>query len=256
MAMEYFLIAACSFLASLLSFYSGFGLGTILMPIIAIFFPLPVAIALTAVVHLFHNLLKTGLLWKEVNWRIVVRFGGPAIVAAILGAWLLQKLSFLGSLTTYEFFGRREEISLLHLLIGGLLILFATLEAFPQKAIKMKSLFWGGAMSGFFGGLSGNQGAFRSLFLVNARLQTKTFIGTNAVIAVAVDIIRLIIYGFSFGFLLKSVSVSLWTVSVGGSLAGVCLGMIFLKKITITFIQKTIIFLLYLLGILLAMGII
>ena len=254
--MEYFLIAACSFLASLLAFYSGFGLGTILMPIIAIFFPLPVAIALTAVVHLFHNMFKAGLLWNEVDWRIVVRFGGSAIIAAMLGAWLLQKLAFRTPITIYEFFGRREDISLLNLLIGGLLILFATLEAFPQRAIKMKSLFWGGAMSGFFGGLSGNQGAFRSLFLVKANLQTKSFIGTNAAIAVAVDIIRLIIYGWSFGFLLKSISISLWTVSVGGSLAGVCLGMIFLKKVTITFIQKAIICLLYVLGILLAMGVI
>ncbi|MBS0615038.1 MAG: sulfite exporter TauE/SafE family protein [Verrucomicrobia bacterium] len=253
--MEYFLIATCAFLASLLAFYSGFGLGTLLMPVIAIFFPLPVAIALTAVVHLLHSALRTGLLWKEVNWNIVLRFGIPAVLAAIVGAWLLKKLAFLGPIGSYEWFGRRE-ISLLHLLIGGLLIAFATLELFPRKGYQMKSLFWGGVLSGFFGGFSGNQGAFRSLFLMNADLQMKSFIGTNALISVAVDGVRLIIYGLSFGMLLKNIQGSLWLSTMGGAIGGVGLGMLFLKKITLIHIQKVIIVLLYLFGILLALGII
>jgi len=37
---------------------SGFGLGTLLLPVFALFFPLPVAIAATALVHLANNFFK------------------------------------------------------------------------------------------------------------------------------------------------------------------------------------------------------
>ena len=56
--MEIILLCLAAFLASLLTFFSGFGLGTILMPVFALFFPLEMAIALTGVVHLLSNLFK------------------------------------------------------------------------------------------------------------------------------------------------------------------------------------------------------
>lgn len=53
----------------------------------------------------------------------------------------------------------------------------------------------GGVLSGFFGGLSGQQGAFRSAFLLHAGLDPQRFIATNAAIATLVDITRLVVYG-------------------------------------------------------------
>lgn len=46
-------------------------------------------------------------------------------------------------------------------------------------------------MSGFFGGLSGNQGAFRSAFLIKAGLSKDAYIATGVVAAVIVDLTRL-----------------------------------------------------------------
>jgi uncharacterized protein len=254
--MEYIIIAICAFLASLVTFYSGFGLGTILMPIVAIFFPLPIAISLTAVVHMLNNLLKAGLLLKNIDWKVAFQFGGAAILAAIPGAWLLQKLSFLPPLKKYTLFSISGEISILHLAIGILLIFIATAELFPNKFFKIKNLFLGGALSGFFGGLSGNQGAIRSIFLVHSSLSKEAFIGTNAAIAAAVDIIRLSVYGLSFGQLLTRINIPLLFTTMCGAVLGVCIGMFFLKQMTINIIQKIIICLLYFLGILLAVGII
>ncbi len=253
--MEYLLIAISAFLASLVTFYSGFGLATILMPIVAVFFPLPIAIGLTAVVHLVHSLLRTGLLWKAINWKIVVRFGIPALIAVIPGAFALQQLSQIAPLKEYTLFSIPAEVSILHLCIGLLLIMFATMEMFPHK-IRIKNLILGGALSGFFGGLSGNQGAIRSAFLVQAHMNKEAFIGTNAMIGIVVDIVRLVVYSFSFGQLLIHIDKTLLGTAVGGALAGVLLGMILLRKVTIDLIQKIIIGLLYLLGILLALGII
>lgn len=91
--MEIVLICLAAFLASLLTFFSGFGLGTILMPVFALFFPLEMAIALTGVVHLLNNFFKMCLLGKEANWRIVLKFGAPAVISALIGAQLLMSFS-------------------------------------------------------------------------------------------------------------------------------------------------------------------
>ena len=52
MLMEYVVIVIVALCVSMLTLFSGFGLGTLLMPALAIFFPVPVAIAATAIVHL------------------------------------------------------------------------------------------------------------------------------------------------------------------------------------------------------------
>lgn len=252
--MEYLIIALSALLASLLTFYSGFGLGTILMPVAALFVPLPLAIALTALVHLLHNLLKTALLWKAIDWQIVLRFGVAAAIASLPGALTLKALSGFDPLYTYSLFSVPAHISLLHIFIGLLLILFATLELFPQKIPKFKNLFLGGALSGFFGGLSGNQGAFRSAFLLHYSLSKESFIATNAVIASAVDSVRLGIYAISFSYLITPKGAPVLWAAAGGAMAGIFLGMLLLRKTTLSFIQTTIVCLLYLFGILLIAG--
>ena len=73
--MMLFIVSLCAFLASLLTLYSGFGLGTLLMPVIAIFFPVPIAIAITAFVHFMNNIFKLILLRKNIHWTVTFRFG-------------------------------------------------------------------------------------------------------------------------------------------------------------------------------------
>jgi uncharacterized protein len=84
-AMEYPVICSVAIIGSALTLFSGFGLGTLLMPAFALFFPLNVAVAGTAVVHLVNNLFKVLLVGRNANWRIVVRFAFPAAVFAALG---------------------------------------------------------------------------------------------------------------------------------------------------------------------------
>ena len=60
--MELAVISLVAFLTAILTFFSGFGLGTILMPVFAIFFPVDIAIALTGVVHFSNNLFKLSLI--------------------------------------------------------------------------------------------------------------------------------------------------------------------------------------------------
>lgn len=195
--MDYVLVCAVSLIAAALTLFSGFGLGTILTPVFALFFPVPVAISATAVVHLANNLFKLALVGRLAHGPTVLRFGVPAALAALAGAALLNVLSATAPLVTYEFGHRPHQITLVKLVIGVLILLFIAAEFSPRiSAVTFppRYLPWGGALSGFFGGLSGNQGALRSAFLVKCGLSKEAFIGTGVVSAVLVDAMRLPVY--------------------------------------------------------------
>jgi uncharacterized membrane protein YfcA len=188
--MEIFWICLTTFIVSGLTLFSGFGLGTILMPVVAIFLPVPIAIAITAVVHFMNKIFKLLLLWRHVDMRVLVVFGIPALLAAIPGALLLDYISELNPLATYMLLGNEHSIAPVKLVAGLLLIFFAVAEQVPflrNNTLRRFGLPVGGLLSGFFGGLTGQQGAFRSAFLVQDNLSEKAFIATNAAIAALVD---------------------------------------------------------------------
>jgi len=199
--MDYALIVVVAMVVSGLTLVSGFGLGTLLMPAFAVFFPVTTAIAATAVVHLANNFFKLYLVGAQADWPVVLRFSLPAALAAIFGAGALVYFSGMDPVASYEIFGREFEIIPVKLVIGVIIASFALLELTPllkRIAIPRKYLPVGGVISGFFGGLSGNQGAFRSAFLMKAGLQKEAFVATGVVSAVIVDSVRLGVYGASY----------------------------------------------------------
>lgn len=195
--MDLLVICVASLIASGLTLFSGFGLGTILTPVFVLFFPVATAVAMTAVVHLANNLFKLGLVGRDANWAVVKRFGLPAALAAVVGAALLSSVSTMAPWFAYELMGTIHEITPVKASIGVVIVVFALLElspAFARLAFPSRWLAVGGLVSGFFGGLSGNQGALRSAFLVKAGLSKEAYVGTNAVCAVIVDTLRLAVY--------------------------------------------------------------
>lgn len=258
--MEIVVICVVALFASLLTFFSGFGLGTILLPAFALFFPLDVAVALTAVVHFLNNVFKTGLIGKLANWQVVIRFGVFAAIAAVGGAILLEQLAQMEMvLSEYTISGHTFQITILNIVIGILLIFFALFDILPifQKIEFDKKMLWlGGTISGFFGGLSGHQGALRSAFLIRLNLGKETFVATGIIIACVVDISRMAVYftsGRDFHF---KENYQILLAAVLASFAGAYFGRQLLKKVTITFVQYLVSGLIILLGILLALGII
>ncbi|HEX9878388.1 MAG TPA: TSUP family transporter [Gammaproteobacteria bacterium] len=199
--MDYALITITALVVSGVTLFSGFGLGTVLMPAFAVFFPIPVAIGATAVVHLANNLFKVGLVGREADWRVVMRFSVPAAIAAVLGASALVLFAGFPLLGTYELLGRQHEVTAIRLVIGVLIVGFAVLElspTFATFAVPPQYLVVGGLLSGFFGGLSGNQGAFRSAFLIKSGLSKEAFVATGVMSAVIVDTVRVTVYGVSY----------------------------------------------------------
>jgi len=261
--LSYFVICLVALSVSALTLFSGFGLGTLLMPAFAIFFPLPVAIAATAVVHLANNIFKVVLVGKKADWKVVLRFALPAAIAAMLGAWLLNELSVLPPLLSYSLGNSVYEIDIIELVIGLLIIAFAFLDILPRFqniSFDRKYLPVGGILSGFFGGLSGIQGALRSAFLIKSGLDKEAFIGTGTVSAVIVDFARLIVYGISF-YTLKIATISedvygLVIAAIIAAFIGSLIGLRLVKKVTIRVIQLIVGVMLILVGIGIVSGLI
>jgi len=262
--MEYLLIAVVACGAALLTFFSGFGLGTILMPVFALFFPVEIAIALTAIVHLLNNLFKTTLIWKHIDLKTVALFAIPAAFMAILGAILLSLLSTDIVLLDYRIGEKVKEITLIKLVIAALLIIFALVEIdkrFHKYHFSREYLPLGGSISGFFGGLSGHQGALRSMFLLHAGLTKEGFVATSIASAVLIDISRLSVYGLSFfskHFESVSDSSAIYMVIVAclAAFIGSFYGRKVLKKITMRSVQLIVGTMISFLALLLASGLI
>ncbi len=195
--MEVLVVSVAALFASGLTLFSGFGLGTLLTPVFAVFFPLEVAVAQTALVHFANNCFKLALIGRRADLRSVLLFGLPAFAAAFLGARALLALADLAPLASYGLWGHTHNVRPIGLVVAALMACFAVLELRPvhkKLVIDSRWLPVGGLLSGFFGGLSGNQGAFRSAFLLQAGLSKESFIATGVVIACLVDLSRLSIY--------------------------------------------------------------
>ncbi len=150
--MDIIIVSITALLTSLMTFFTGFGLGTILTPVFAIFFPIDIAIALTGIVHLLNNLFKLALVGKDANKTIVLKFGIPAIIAAFIGAKLMIRLSDLQPLFSYYLFNTKLFIYPIKIIVAILMITFAMMEIIPSlKNVQFDAnkLYLGGALSGF-----------------------------------------------------------------------------------------------------------
>ncbi|MEW6348086.1 MAG: TSUP family transporter [Thermodesulfobacteriota bacterium] len=262
--MEYLVICAVSLVVAGLTLFSGFGLGTILLPAFAIFFPIPIAVAATAVVHLANNLFKVVLVGKHANRGIVVAFGIPAIAFAAIGAALLGYLSGLEPILRYGLGAVRCEVMWVKVVVATLIAGFSLMEILPRfqdLAFDAKYVPLGGVLSGFFGGLSGLQGALRSAFLIRCGLDKEAFIGTGVVLAVVVDLSRLAIYGSTFllahvGSLQGSGVMNLTLAGMVAAFVGSAIGVRLLRKTTIRAVQLIVSVMLIALSMALAAGLI
>ncbi len=257
--MEYLLICSVALIGSGLTLFSGFGLGTLLTPVFALFFPVEIAIVLTAIVHFLNNLFKLALLGQHTDKKIVKDFGIPALLFAFVGAYVLFYFSDMQPLLEYTLGGKAFLIMPVKLILALVLLFFSLFEIVPYLAnLKFgeKYIMLGGVLSGFFGGLSGTQGALRSAFLIKANLSKEAFIATGVVIACMIDVSRLIVYGGEMFNMPGRFDFTLIAAATLSAFVGAYLGNKLLKKITIKTLQYIVAFFLCVFAILLGAGII
>lgn len=263
--MDFALVCLVALLASGLTLVSGFGLGTILMPAFAVFFPLPAAIAATAIVHLANNVFKLVLVGRHADRATLIRFGVPAVLASFAGAALLALLDGAAPLATYTLGTHTCRVTIVKLVIAAIMLGFAALEVSPRfSKLEFDRRYQplGGVLSGFFGGLSGHQGSLRSAFLVRAGLGKEAFIATGCVIAVMVDVARLLVYGVDAwrthaqAAHAEDIGIGLIFAACVSAFVGAYLGAKLVRKITIEAVRVVVAGMLAIIAVLLGAGII
>jgi hypothetical protein len=174
----------CSYFAGITATLAGFGSSTILVPVAALFMDVKSAVFLAASFHLFNNIFKVKAFSKEINLRTFFLFGIPSILFAFIGALIISVLPLNAVRTALAVF----------------LIAFCALSFYkPDFSFKSTdfSAIIGGGLSGLLSGLIGLGGAVRSFFLIAFNFPKRVYVGTSALIALVVDVIRVPTYIFT-----------------------------------------------------------
>ena len=188
----------------------GFGIGSLLTPLLAVRYGIDLAIAAVALPHLGGGLLRGWRLRAAVDRRVLVRFGILSAIGGLIGALIFARL----------------EPQALGRILGALLLLTAAagVTEWSDRWKPGGPLVWAlGALSGFFGGVVGNQGGLRAAALSAFRLEPTAFVATSTAIGVLIDLVRAPVYLHRAG----SDLIDLWplvVVATAGVLAGTLVG--------------------------------
>ncbi|MDY0087509.1 MAG: sulfite exporter TauE/SafE family protein [Coriobacteriia bacterium] len=203
-------IALLSFIAGATASVVGFGIGSLLTPVVATRVGTDVAIAVVVLPHLAGGLLRGWRLRHSIDRHVLVRFGLLSAAGGLVGALAFARLA----------------PTMLARALGVLLVVTATagLTGWSGRWKPSGPLVWVlGALSGFFGGVVGNQGGLRAAALSTFGLQPSVFVATSTLIGVMIDLVRAPIY-----FARSPVSLTgLWSlvaVAIAGVLAGTLYG--------------------------------
>jgi uncharacterized membrane protein YfcA len=172
------LLCLLTLIASGVGTTTGFGLSTIMIPVLTLFVPLPVTLLFVGIIHLCGDIWKVLLFKRGLDWKLILCFGLSGIAASYLGA----SLSFYAT-------GLPLKSVLGAFLILYVIFLFIERQwALPKTSVTAVS---GGLLSGLFAGFFGVGGAIRGAFLTAFNLPKEVYIFTSGLIAFFIDATRI-----------------------------------------------------------------
>jgi uncharacterized protein len=188
----------------------GFGVGSLLTPYIAARYGTDVAVAAVALPHLAGGMVRGWRLRDSVDRDVLRTFGVISAIGGLVGALVFARVTPL----------------VLTRVLGALLLITAItgITGWNMRWRPHGRMVWAlGALSGFFGGVVGNQGGLRAAGLVQLRQDPMVFVATSTVIGVMIDLVRTPIYmnraGAELGILWPFVAIGIAGVVIG-TLAG------------------------------------
>ncbi len=210
---------AASVLAGAIAAVSGFGIGSLLTPLLVLSIPMPTAqaVAVLAVPHALATAIRFARLRADVHRPTFREFGVASAVGGLAGALLQSQLSS----------------PILTVVLSALLVVAGTTELLRRRVPLPQTAVWrlaGGVLSGAFGGLVGNQGGIRSAALLGFQLRPRQLVATATASALLVDAARVPIYFVSKGDVIAR-SVPLLLVMAAGVTLGTFLGVPILGRI-------------------------
>jgi uncharacterized protein len=211
------LIAVAAMFAGAIASVAGFGIGSILTPLLAIRVGIKLAVAAVSIPHLIATALRFVRIGEHVDKRVFLSFGITSAVGGLLGALLHARFSS----------------TVLSYVLGALLV-FAGIMGITGLSRRMRfegAVAWiAGTLSGAFGGLVGNQGGIRSAAMLGMRVSKESFVATATAIALVVDVARMPVYAVVQG---KQV-LDIWPIllmAIIGAVIGTLVGERILRRI-------------------------
>lgn len=184
---------------------AGFGIGSLLTPMLVTQVATRVAVAAVSIPHVVGTAARLWLLRGQVDRHLLVRFGLASAAGGLTGALLQARTSSAG-LT----------------IVFGSLLLFVAASELTGLSRRMRfrgAAAWAaGALSGLLGGLVGNQGGIRSAAMLGVDVPRQAFVGTATAVALIVDGARLPVYLVTTGDEL----LALWPTIVCATVGVVC----------------------------------
>ena len=192
---------------------AGFGIGSLLTPALAVTTGAKLAVAAVSIPHAIGTSIRFWRFRKDVDWTIVRSFGMTSAAGGVTGA----------------LFNTYASSRALALVFGSLLVLAgaAQLSGYAGRWRLRGTAAWiGGALSGFFGGLVGNQGGIRTAAMLGFEVNKRQFVATTTAVALLIDMARVPIY-----LAVESRALaSLWP-TIAVATAGVILGTVLGEKL-------------------------
>ena len=211
------LIAAVGVLAGAVASVAGFGIGSLLTPLLAVQAGTKLAVAAVSIPHFLGTAVRCWMLRKDINRQVLLSFGITSAIGGLLGALL------------HNYF-QNPAITLTF----GAILIFAGIIGATEWSRNISFRGWttwiAGAISGGFGGLVGNQGGIRSAALLTFDLEPAPFVATATAIGIFVDAARMPVYFLADASQLASIWTTIATASVA-VIAGTFVGTLLLKKV-------------------------
>ena len=229
------LLAIASLIAGAIAAVTGFGIGSLLTPVLALQTGTKLAVAAVAIPHFVGTLLRFWILRKHVDRRVVLGFGITSAIGGLIGA-------LLNSWASSRVLG----------IVFGLLLVLAgltELTGWIRRVRWGRSAAWiAGALSGLLGGMVGNQGGIRSASMLGFKVPKESFVATATAIALFVDVARLPVYLATQG---REI-LALWPLlllACAAVIVGTLLGARLLTRIPETAFRRVVAVLLLMLGV-------
>ena len=192
---------------------AGFGVGSVLTPVIAAATGTKLAVAAVSIPHAIGTSIRFWRFRREVDWAVVRSFGltsaAGGLTGALLNTWATSRA--------------------LELVFGSLLVLAGASQVtgYTKRWRLVGALAWlGGALSGFFGGLVGNQGGIRTAAMLGFDVSKRQFVATTTAVALLIDMARVPIY-----LAVESAQIAGMWPTLALATAGVVVGTLFGEKL-------------------------
>jgi uncharacterized protein len=234
------LLLVAAIVAGAIASLAGFGIGSVLTPLLALSVGTKEAVVAVSIPHLVATAIRFWSLRHNIDKQVLKHFGIASATGGLTGALL----------------GARFSSPVLGYILGALLV-FAGLTGLTGIAQRMrfgrKAAWLGGASSGLLGGLVGNQGGIRSAALLGFKLNPKAFVATATTIALIVDGARMPVYFFTHPETVRRLA--LWiSVMVAGCAIGTVAGGRVLRRIPELYFRRLVALLILALGVMMLSG--